>query len=100
MKELVSTHPQADSQYQIIIDKYFCCWMRAGMIQSLFAFVYDALCCRLKMGKYGHQDSYDEAVKRLPVMSLPTEVPAAPLLDSAEEQDAQDGFPLQNSGYR
>ena len=72
------------------------------MLQSLANFVYDALCCRLKMGKYGHRGTFDEAVKGLPAMSLPTEVPAAPLLDSAEEQDAQDGFPIlnSNSGYR
>ncbi|XP_070200063.1 endoplasmic reticulum-Golgi intermediate compartment protein 2-like isoform X2 [Littorina saxatilis] len=80
-----------------IIGGVFCV---SGMLQSLANFMYDALCCRLKVGKYGRQGSYDEAVKGLPPMSLPNEVAAAPLLNSAEERDAQDGFPLQNSGFR
>ena len=62
------------------------------MLQSLVTFIYDAMCCRLKLGKCGHQVTYGEAVKGLPAVSLPTEVPAAPLLDSAEEQDAEDGL--------
>ncbi|KAL8608889.1 hypothetical protein ACOMHN_065227 [Nucella lapillus] len=81
-----------------IIGGVFCV---SGMFRSLAGFVYDAVCCRLELGKYGLQrNNYEETVQGLPPMSLPTEIPAAPLLTSAEEQDAQDGFPLQNSGYR
>lgn len=80
-----------------IIGGVFCV---SGMFQSLASFLYDVVCCRLEMGKYSQQNCYEESVQGLPPMSLPTEVPAAPLLSSAEEQDAQDGFPLQNSGYR
>ena len=70
------------------------------MLQSLANVLYDAICCRLEIGKYGRQESYGETVQGLPPMTLPAEVSATPLLSSAEEQDAQDGFPLQNSGYR
>lgn len=73
----------------------------SGMLQAFANFIADLLCCRLKIGKYRKTGaSFDDAVRGLPAMSLPTEVPAAPLLDSAEQQDAQDGFLLNSSNVR
>lgn len=73
----------------------------SGMLQSLTNFIADVLCCRLRIGKYrGTSASFEETVKGMPPMSLPAELPASPLLDSAEEQDAQDGFSLLNSNSR
>ncbi|XP_076471657.1 endoplasmic reticulum-Golgi intermediate compartment protein 2-like isoform X1 [Babylonia areolata] len=80
-----------------IIGGVFCV---SGMLQSVTNFLYDAVCCRLEVGKYVRHNNYEETVQGLPPMALPDETPAAPLLTSAEQQEAQDGFLVQNSGYR
>lgn len=71
----------------------------SGMIQSFVGFLYDLFCCHIRAGKYKGNCSYDETVRNLPPISLPTEVPAAPLLELAEEKDALEGY-TENSSYR
>ena len=66
------------------------------MLQGLISFTYDCVCCRLGIRK---SPSFDTAVKNLPPMSLPTEVPAAPLLQNAEQMDSDHGQVLQNTGF-
>lgn len=72
----------------------------SGMLQAIVNFCLDVLCCRLKLGKYGHHRGKGDNIRGLDSAMLPREMPAQPLLDSAEQMEARDGFPLLSSGYR